>query len=85
MGSLVDTAALNLFSVAIDRGPMGPVSAIASFNAVLLVVIDACKKWEMPSSVEIIGMVLGLIGCLTLIIPDKMYQLCCILFRCKRH
>lgn len=77
VGSLIDTAALNLFSIAMDRGPMGPASAIASFNAVILVIVDAFKKWQMPSSIEIIGMVLGFIGCLELVIPDKIHRLIC--------
>ena len=43
-GSLIDTIALNLFSISMDIGPMGPASAIASFNSVILLVIDAIKK-----------------------------------------
>ena len=70
VGSLIDTFALNMFSIALDRGPMGPASAIASFNSVILVLVDAVKKSQMPSTIEIIGMVLGFIGCLELVIPD---------------
>ena len=76
-GSLVDSVALQCLSLSMEQGPMGPAAAIASFSSVILVIIEALKTWLMPSTIEIIAMILGLIGCLELIIPDQIKKIVC--------
>lgn len=38
VASMVDTVAINCLSVALDKGPMGPASALANFNTIILTV-----------------------------------------------
>lgn len=77
VASLIDTVALNCLSISLDKGPMGPASAIANFNTMLLVLVDALKTWKVPTTIELSAVVIGFIGCLVLLIPDHLERLFC--------
>lgn len=60
---------------------MGPVASINTLTNLILVVVEAIKHMKVPSYIEFIALVLGLMGALELVIPEqieKLFSCCCL-------
>jgi len=65
------------------RGPMGPIMAILNVQSIILTIFQAVKTLALPNWMQMIGLVFGIIGGLTLAVPDFMKKICVKIFRCK--
>ena len=63
--------------------PIGPASALICTQTVLMVIITALMTMTLPSSMQLIGLVLGLFGALLLTIPKELYALYYRATRCR--
>ena len=54
-------------------------------QTLIVVIVTAIRELEMPSSMEIIGLVLGLLGAMLLTIPDELYALWYRMTRCRPY
>lgn len=76
VGSVINTLGIVCIQNALSLGPAGPVSAIAAVASILLVIVEAVKHSKWLSSMESIGLVLGIYGALILVIPDVFERFC---------
>ena len=70
VSAIINTLGLVAIANAFRSGPGGPVSAVSSISNILLVVIECIKTQEIPSVLQWIGLILGIVGSLILVIPD---------------
>jgi hypothetical protein len=54
--------------------PQGGISALVSSQMVTLTVFEAVTSMVIPNYMQIIGLVIGICGTLTLALPDVMYK-----------
>ena len=65
--------------------PMGPISAIVNSQTIIITTITSIMARTMPTTLQIIGLIIGIIGAMVLTIPDHMYDLWYLITRCRRH
>jgi len=70
IGSIFDTVGIVSIQNAFSKGPAGLVAALGSCTALILVVMQAIKMWEVPRNMEIVGFCIGVLGALIIVIPD---------------
>ena len=59
--------------------PTGPSSALLNTQVILVTIITSIIEMKMPLTMQMIGLIFGLLGALQLTIPDQLYAL---LYRC---
>ena len=79
-GALLIVRAFN-----IPRAPLGPTVALLASQVLYLVIVDALVKHSIPVPLQFIGLFLGIIGTLTLSIPDHMLNLLYCITCCGRR
>ena len=85
-GSLFNLAGcVFIISCFATGAPIGPACALVCTQTVVLVVFTAIKELEMPSALQFIGLLLGILGALQLTIPDELYALWFRLTRCRTY
>ena len=74
-----------LFAIACfsTGAPIGPASALISTQTIIVVIIVSIATSDMPSAMEIVGLVLGLIGAMLLTMPDELYACWYRITRCR--
>ena len=70
ISAIINTLGLAATAKAISTGPGGPVTAVTSVSTILLVIIEAIKKSQMPTALQFVGLIFGIIGSMSLVIPD---------------
>lgn len=70
VSAIINTLGLVAIANAFRSGPGGPVSAVSSISNILLVVIECIKTHEIPTILQWVGLILGIVGSLILVIPD---------------
>ena len=65
--------------------PMGPIVAIVDSQTILITPITSIMARTMPTTLQLIGLIIGILGALILTIPDHMYDLWYLITRCRRH
>lgn len=75
-GSIINTLGISTIQIALSLGPAGPVSAIASFSNLFLVFVEAIRKKQMISLLDIIALAFGLYGGFILVIPSFFERFC---------
>ena len=75
LGSIVNTLGLVLLCKAFSVGPLGPVQALACIQSIMFSAVQALVLSKMPTSLELIGMFIGILGALVLTIPDQLKRL----------
>jgi len=73
-GSILDTIGKSCIQNAYSKGPAGPVAAFVEMNNVLLIIAESFRTWTVPSSLEIVGFVLGISGGLAFVFPEKLHK-----------
>ena len=58
-----------LISAYATGDPLGPTSALCNIQTIFLTVLYALISMEMPNWIQILGLILGILGALTLSIP----------------
>jgi len=61
------------------------VAALSSSSTLLFVIIEAVKKGQMLSTLEIFGLLFGGYGALVLTVPQYLAKLCCFCCLDKLH
>ena len=86
IGSLFNTFGMVLIQVAYSRGPSGPVGALSTSAAVILVVVEAIKHQRFLSKYELTGLLFGVYGGFILVVPEfyEKYCFCCCIKRKKK-
>lgn len=69
-GSILDNIGKSFIQSAFSNGPAGPVTAIVEMDNIILVIFDAIRTWSLPSGLEILGFILGIIGALCFAFED---------------
>ena len=72
IGVILDSAALTVAYLALGRGPGGPITAVFCSCSIGVTIIEALRYMKLPSKIELIGGLIGLIGALEFVIPDYM-------------
>ena len=67
LGSVFIISAFNT-----DGAPYGPIGALVNMQSIVVVCAEAIRTMTMPYSLQIAGLVLGIVGALILTIPDQM-------------
>lgn len=66
--------------------PAGPSGALISSQSILLTIVAAITDLKVPSWMQLVGLVFGIIGAFTLTVPDKLIGLLRCIFCCgKAH
>lgn len=81
IGVLFDSGGLLLAYVAIGKGPGGPLAAFYCLSTIGVILIDSVRYLTVPSWIEIVGCVIGLLGALEFVIPQYLER---IIFPCKK-
>ena len=63
--------------------PMGPSSALLNTQVILVTIIASIIEMKMPLTMQMIGLIFGLLGALQLTIPDQLYALLCRCIHCR--
>lgn len=69
VGSVIDSMAMNLIYIALSKGPGGPITAIVSTCSVFITLFETIRHKKMPSYIELIGLLIGIIGALEFVVP----------------
>lgn len=77
------TSTISAFNV--ENPPFGPISALLQTQSIINVVIYALRTQTIPSTIEIIGLIIGFMGAMILTIPNEMYSLWFRLTRCRAY
>lgn len=51
------------------KGPAGPASAVSGLNYILFTVIEAILHRQCPRTLEITGLIIGIIGAMIVVVP----------------
>lgn len=70
IGSVLNTLGIVFAAKATSIGPIGPVAALTSTSNILFSIVYAVRFLKFPSILEVIGMIIGIFGALTLTIPE---------------
>ena len=65
LGSIFIVSAFNT-----NGAPFGPIGALVNMQTIIVVSVEAIRTRTMPYSMQIVGLLLGIIGALVLTIPD---------------
>lgn len=65
LGSIFIISAFNT-----DGAPFGPIGALVNMQSLVVVCVEAIRTTTVPYSMQIAGLLLGIIGALILTIPD---------------
>lgn len=68
-GSAFNSLGIVCVQNAVALGPAGPAQALATTCCLLLTIFEAIKDRQAPSTLEIIGLVIGTFGALIIVIP----------------
>lgn len=77
VGSIINTIGIGCITMAIQKGPMGPVSALSATSNILLVIVEAIRNQKVPSWIELLALVFGFLGGLELVFPEIFEKLFC--------
>ena len=69
----------------VPNAPLGPTVALQNSQVMYLVIVDAFVKQTIPVWMQFIGLTIGIIGTLTLSMPDMMFNFLLCLTRCQRR
>lgn len=83
IGSIFNTIGIVAIQNAFAKGPAGPVAALGSCTALILLVMQAIKLWEFPRNLEIVGFCIGVFGAIVIVIPDQ-FEWLCVTFCCRK-
>lgn len=72
VASVCDSVGKSFIQYAFSKGPAGPVAAFVEMNNVPLVLIDSLRTWTMPSFLEIIGFIFGILGGISFVFPKEL-------------
>ena len=65
LGSVFIISAFNT-----DGAPYGPIGALVNMQSIVVVIVEAIRTTTMPYSMQIGGLILGILGALILTIPN---------------
>lgn len=77
LGAFIDVIGLNLLYTALAKGPGGPITAICSASAILAVVIESVKAFEVPNWIQFLSLFIGLIGAVEFVVPQLIHKIFC--------
>ena len=83
-GALINTLGLVCVQNAVSVGPAGPVAAICAISNLAMVIIEAIKHKKMLTVMESIAFIFGMVGALTLVIPDILLKILCFWRLCQK-
>ena len=68
--SIADTAGMSFINDALSNGPCGPVQAYVMLTNVGFVIFEAIRLLQIPTTLQLVGFVMGILGGLVLSLPD---------------
>lgn len=83
IGSLIDIMSIALVYIALSKGPGGPITAICSMSSVLAMFIEAVRHRKLPSWLEFLALVFGLLGALEFVVPKLVHKIFCNCYNIK--
>lgn len=84
IGSFICQISVGFCIRALTIGPAGPVCAIILSGTLIFVVIEAIRNNRVPTWIEFLSLVIGLIGALEMIIPETIKKILFLVFCCKK-
>jgi hypothetical protein len=71
--SVVDTCGKVCIQNAYATGPTGPISACVELNNILLIIIETLREKKLPTWLEALAFIFGIMGGLFFVIPSQIY------------
>lgn len=77
IGGAGETTALLLVYRAFNSGPGGPIAAFCTTSTVFVGIIESFRLQRIPTYIEILGLAMGLLGCLEFVYPELLEKIFC--------
>lgn len=75
IGIIIDSAALTIAYLALERGPGGPITGFFCCSSIGITIIESIRYLKLPTTLEFVGGIIGLIGAFEFVIPDKIERI----------